>query len=76
VALGVDKETSGPTQLAILRELAIAPTANLQAQEAEDFALALDLLLTHDVIQQDDQSRYSYRVELMRQWVQKQPPQG
>jgi hypothetical protein len=68
------QETSGPTQLAILRELATAPTANLQAQEAEDFALALDLLLTHDVIHQDDQSRYSYRVELMRQWVQKTLP--
>jgi hypothetical protein len=68
------QETSGPTQLAILRELAIAPAATLQAQAAEDFALALDLLLTHDVIHQDDQSRYSYRVELMRQWVQKTLP--
>lgn len=67
------QETQGTTQLAILRQLVDRPRFITELPPAEDLEQAIALLLEHDVIQETD-GKYTYRVELMRQWVDQQNP--
>jgi hypothetical protein len=68
------QETQGPAQLAILqtlidRQLHQTELADRTQLPPEILDNALQLLIEHDVIHQNDQNQYHYRVELMRQWV-------
>jgi len=71
------KEIRGQEQLQILRTLSsqrsltLAQLLQQTSLNAERLHKALQILEQHDVIQQQD-SYYSYKVELMRRWVAKQ----
>ncbi len=67
------QETHAETQLAILKQLALSPATETELNnliKPSFMPEALNLLLTHDVIQLNSENQYNYRVELMRQWVQ------
>ena len=66
------QETHAETQLAILKQLALNPTTELELTHQLNHPFipeALKLLRTHDIIQLNSIDQYEYRVELMRQWV-------
>jgi hypothetical protein len=67
------QETHAETQLAILKQLSISRATETELNnliKPSFIPEALNLLLTHDVIQLNSENQYQYRVELMRQWVQ------